>query len=219
MNEEVAESRKKGLPWWGSALIAIVALGAVSTAFGGEGDEQDSTSQSEATEEGVQQPERSTSMDAPEPEEEAEVFADETTGEQNARLSAESYIAFSAFSRTGLIDQLLFEGFTQAEAEYGVDALGADWSEQAAKSADNYLSFSAFSRSGLIDQLVFEGFTEAEAEFGVDAVGADWMEQAAKSAESYLEFSSFSRQRLIDQLVFEGFTQAEAEYGVSQNGF
>jgi hypothetical protein len=30
----------------------------------------------------------------------------------------------SAFSKSGLIDQLLFEGFTQAQAEYGVGTTG-----------------------------------------------------------------------------------------------
>jgi hypothetical protein len=29
-----------------------------------------------------------------------------------------------AFSRTSLIDQLVFEGFSQAEAEYGVSTTG-----------------------------------------------------------------------------------------------
>jgi len=216
-DDGATDKKKKGLPWWGWALIAVVAFGALSSAFGG-GDDSPST-QTEALETSDSQ-----ESTAAEPEEapaadEAETFADETVGEENARKSADSYLSFSAFSRTGLIDQLLFEGFSQAEAEYGVDALGADWNEQAAKSADSYLSFSAFSRSGLVDQLVFEGYSAAEAEFGVDASGADWNEQAAKSAESYLEFSSFSRQGLIDQLVFEGFSQAEAEYGVSQNGF
>jgi hypothetical protein len=33
-------------------------------------------------------------------------------------------LEFTAFSREGLIDQLLFEGFTQEEAEYGVTAVG-----------------------------------------------------------------------------------------------
>jgi hypothetical protein len=30
----------------------------------------------------------------------------------------------SAFSHSGLVDQLVFEGFTPAEAEYGVSANG-----------------------------------------------------------------------------------------------
>jgi len=64
-----------------------------------------------------------------------------------------------------------FEGFSRAEAVYGTDAVGADWSEQAAKKAEQYLRYSAFSRSSLIDQLEFEGFTRAQAEYGVRMVG------------------------------------------------
>lgn len=95
----------------------------------------------------------------------------ETMGQSNARESAASYLDFKAFSRSGLIKQLEFEGFSTADATYGVDALHVDWNEQAAKSAAEYLDFKAFSRSGLIDQLVFEGFSRAEAEYGVSTTG------------------------------------------------
>jgi hypothetical protein len=90
---------------------------------------------------------------------------------EQAAGSAESYLDFSAFSRSGLVDQLEFEGFTAAEAEFGVAATNADWNEQAAKSAEAYLEFSSFSKSGLIDQLVFEGFSSEEAEYGVTQAG------------------------------------------------
>lgn len=43
---------------------------------------------------------------------------------EQAYLSAESYLDYTEFSRQGLIDQLLFEGFTQEQAEYGVDQVG-----------------------------------------------------------------------------------------------
>ncbi len=76
-----------------------------------------------------------------------------------------------AFSRSGLIHQLEFESFTTEDATYGVDALAADWNEQAAKSAAGYLDVMAFSRSGLIHQLVFEGFTQDQAEYGVSTTG------------------------------------------------
>ena len=95
----------------------------------------------------------------------------ESVSQSNARQSAADYLDYSAFSRSGLIKQLAFEGFSTADATYGVDALGADWNEQAAKSAASYLEYSSFSRSGLIDQLVFEGFTRAQAEFGVSTTG------------------------------------------------
>ena len=95
----------------------------------------------------------------------------ETIGQENARESAQNYLNAMSFSRSGLIDQLVFEGFSQADAEYGTDSMKVDWNEQAALSAQSYLDTMSFSRSGLIDQLVFEGFSQAEAEYGVNAVG------------------------------------------------
>jgi Host cell surface-exposed lipoprotein len=111
--------------------------------------------------------------EAPPPETEApaEPEVTETAGQSNARRKAESYLSFSAFSRSGLIGQLEFEGFSTEDATYAVDAVGADWMAQAAEKAASYLSFSAFSRQGLIDQLLFEGFSPEEAEHGVTAVG------------------------------------------------
>jgi hypothetical protein len=143
----------------------------------------------------------------------------ETTGQKNAKSKAESYLRSSFFSRSGLIDQLIYEDFSKADAEYAVDAVDANWNVQAAGKAGSYLSSSAFSRSGLVDQLLYEGYTGSEAEYGVASTNADWNVQADKKAKSYLESSSFSRQGLIDQLKYEGFTQSQAEYGVSQNGY
>jgi hypothetical protein len=76
-----------------------------------------------------------------------------------------------AFSRSGLIEQLEYEGYSLADATYGVDGQMADWNAQAAKSAESYLEFMSFSRSGLIDQLMFEGYSQAEAEYGVSTTG------------------------------------------------
>lgn len=94
-----------------------------------------------------------------------------TTGMKNALSSARNYLRFMAFSRTGLINQLKFDQYSDSEAEYAADNCGADWYEQAEKSAKNYLDFMSFSRGGLIDQLVFDGFTRDQAEHGVDANG------------------------------------------------
>lgn len=41
-----------------------------------------------------------------------------------AAESAESYLEMTSFSRSGLIEQLEFEGFTTAQAEKGVKAVG-----------------------------------------------------------------------------------------------
>ena len=94
-----------------------------------------------------------------------------TLGEKNAAKSALNYLRTMPFSYSGLVNQLEFEGYTHAEAVYGVDRCGADWNEQAALKSESYLDFSSFSRDGLIAQLEFEGFTRQQAEYGVQAVG------------------------------------------------
>jgi hypothetical protein len=142
----------------------------------------------------------------------------ENVNQSNARKKAASYLSYSAFSRSGLIKQLEFEGFSTADATYGADAQNADWNKQAVKKAANYLSYSSFSRSGLIKQLEFEGFSSSEATFGTDAQNVDWNKQAAKKAASYLSTSAFSLSGLIDQLEYEGFSPAQAAFGAASTG-
>jgi hypothetical protein len=142
----------------------------------------------------------------------------ENVNQSNARKKAASYLSLSAFSRSGLIKQLEFEGFSNADATYGADAQNAEWNKQAAKAAGNYLKLSAFSRSGLIKQLEYEGYSNEDATFGTDAQNADWNKQAAKAAASYLALTPFSRSGLIEQLVFEGYTAEQAASGVASTG-
>ncbi len=92
-------------------------------------------------------------------------------GRQNALKSAKAYLNSNAFSKKGLISQLIFEGYSEDEANYAVENCKANWKEEAAKRAKAYLSVSSFSRSGLIDQLEYEGFTKEEAEYGVSKNG------------------------------------------------
>lgn len=95
----------------------------------------------------------------------------ETLSQKNAISKAKSYLNYSAFSYTGLVKQLEYEQYSNADAVYGADNCGANWNEQATKKAKSYMDYSAYSRGGLIDQLIYEGFTQEQAEFGVNAVG------------------------------------------------
>ena len=95
----------------------------------------------------------------------------ETVSQKNARKTAADYLRSSSFSRSGLIEQLKYEGFSDADATYGTDANNVDWNDQAAKTAAAYLRSSSFSRSGLIEQLKYEGFSQAQAEYGVSTTG------------------------------------------------
>lgn len=142
------------------------------------------------------------------------------SGEYNsgdpAVQAAEAYLAYTPFSREGLIEQLEFEGYTHSEAQKAVDSLSVDWEEQALLKAMDYLEYTAFSYSGLLEQLEYEGFSSTEAEYGVAHCGADWNEQATKKAREYMEYSSFSESELLNQLLFEGFTQSQAEHAVNR---
>lgn len=110
--------------------------------------------------------------EAPEPDPEQEEEAPNLTrSQENALRSAEQYLNMTSFSRSGLIEQLEFEGYSTEDATFAVDAVEVDWKEQAARSAEQYLNMTSFSRPGLIEQLEFEGFTREQAEYGVDQTG------------------------------------------------
>ncbi len=95
----------------------------------------------------------------------------ETISQSNAVRMAQQYLDYTAFSRTGLIEQLEYEGFSNADAKYAVDKVDADWDEQAAKKAREYLDYTSFSKKGLIEQLEYEGFTKTQAEYGAETAG------------------------------------------------
>jgi hypothetical protein len=94
-----------------------------------------------------------------------------TLAQENAVGQAESYLNYTSFSRSGLIGQLEYEGYTTEEATFAVDYVNPDWNVQAAGKAESYLSYSSFSREGLYDQLIYEGFTPEQVEAGLAAVG------------------------------------------------
>jgi len=142
-----------------------------------------------------------------------------TTGEKNALAKAKDYLSVMSFSHDGLIDQLVYEGFSSSEAKYGADNCGANWNAQALEKAKSYLDTMAFSYSGLVKQLEYEKYTHAQAVYGADNCGADWNAQAAKRAKEYLDLMAFSRQDLIDQLKYDGFTDEQTAYGVKAAGY
>jgi hypothetical protein len=94
-----------------------------------------------------------------------------TLEQENAIGTAGDYLDYSAFSRSGLIGQLKYEGYSTAVATFAVDHVTVNWNEQAYLSAKAYLDYTHFSRSGLIGQLKYEGFTTKQATYGVTKAG------------------------------------------------
>ena len=102
-----------------------------------------------------------------------------TVSELQALTTAEGYLSDGqGFSRQGLIDQLdssFGNGFSAADATWGVEHSDANWDAQAVDCAKGYMSDGqGFSRSGLIQQMTSaygNKFTEAQAEYAANAVG------------------------------------------------
>lgn len=94
-----------------------------------------------------------------------------SVGMQNALKSAHNYLNYTAFSYKGLIKQLEYEKYSNAEATYAADNCGADWNEQAYLKAKQYLDYTSFSKDGLIKQLEYEGFTHSQAVYAVNKCG------------------------------------------------
>ena len=94
-----------------------------------------------------------------------------TMEQKNAIKQAENYIAMMPFSKTGLINQLEFEGYSNEDATFAAENITVDWRAQAVKHAETYVETMAFSRQGLIDQLVFEGHSQEDADYAATEVG------------------------------------------------
>lgn len=160
--------------WWGIALIGFAVLVLIGVLAGNPDDTNGDSAADDP--DLVETVDDETDDDpepepAPKPETEPEPDTDITVGQENALRSAQDYLRLSGCSRTGLIEQLEFDGYTTDEATFAVDNLDADWKEQAARSAQDYLDISGFSRTGLIDQLEFDGYTRDEAEYGATQAG------------------------------------------------
>lgn len=94
-----------------------------------------------------------------------------TKSQRHATASARDYLDAAAYSRAGLVQQLVFDGFATSDAQFAANNIGADWYVQAAIAAKEYVSLSAFTRPGLISALRTEGFTLQQASYGADQTG------------------------------------------------
>lgn len=170
---------RKIAKWVGFGFLGLIVLSVIASALGVESDTADEPAGPATTVEAVAELEVDADEDASvvltDPVETTAAPESDTSGltpaQEQAVRSAENYLAFAGFSRQGLVDQLVFEEFAEADAVVAVDSLNVDWVEQARVSAANYLESQAFSCGGLVDQLVFEGFSDVDARAGAESTG------------------------------------------------
>ena len=94
--------------------------------------------------------------------------------EISVEQDVKNYQDIMALSRAGLIELLVYDGFSESEAENAVDNADIDWNEQAARQARSYLDTMEYTRDELIDQLEYDKFSHEEAVYGVDHCDAAW---------------------------------------------
>ena len=100
------------------------------------------------------------------------LYTEEVTDNQTRALkTANEYLSVLNFSKSGLANQLIHDGFTNEEANYAVDNLTIDWDEQAYETAQTYLQLISFDAWDLEEQLMHDGFTEVQARNAVKKCG------------------------------------------------
>jgi len=84
-----------------------------------------------------------------------------------ALRSAENYNSLMPFSQQGLYDQLIYEGYTAEQAQYGASNVRADWYANALRDARQYQETMPMSEQRLYEQLVYEGYTNDQATYAL----------------------------------------------------
>lgn len=160
---------KASRPWYQKKRfiipLALIALAIVGSALGSE------TSPTSTDSSSSQSNDASSTEPSEETEPTEETEPELTAAQENAVGKAEDYLDLTSFSRTGLIKQLKFDGFSKKDATFAVEYISPNWKKQAAEKAQEYLDLTSFSRAGLIKQLKFDGFSDKQATYGVNQTG------------------------------------------------
>ncbi len=101
-------------------------------------------------------------------DEKAASIANATREQKNALNKAKDYLNYTAFSKSGLYDQLIHEQYPDDAAQFAIDNIEVDWNAQALQKAKDYLDYTSFSDQGLYDQLIHEGFTAEQSQYAID---------------------------------------------------
>lgn len=93
-----------------------------------------------------------------------------TGGTATASSRARQYLGVQNFSRSGLISQLEYDGYSEADATAAADALNLDWTDQARQRAAYFAGTQQWTRDQMVSQLEYEGWSADDAAAGADSV-------------------------------------------------
>ena len=147
------------------------------------------------------------------------------SAKEAAVADAKKFLERANYSYQGLYNDLVYMGYADEDAKYGVDNCGADWNEQAAKRAKALASTGITNYDNLVEKLESEGFTRDQAEIGarsaaqsLDSQSGDSTDSAIEAAKKYIETGNYTYTSLIDKLQQDGYSTADAEYAANNCG-
>ena len=141
-----------------------------------------------------------------------------TREEQDALDYALALLETVAYSREGIISQMVHDGYEEAVAAAAADRTGTDWKAQAVRSAQECVLHLAVSRTGVAQMLEYERFTADETVYAMEQLkDVDWDAETDQAVEKHLE-QGVSKRGLEDVLEFQGFTQEQIKKAVSKTG-
>lgn len=99
-----------------------------------------------------------------------EIPSEESTWYDQAVLAAKDYVESYSYSRIGVIEELISDGFTKEQSIYGADNCDANWNTQALRMTKEYLEADSYSKLDLIRELESDYFTHEEAVYAAEHV-------------------------------------------------
>ena len=193
------------------ALAAVLAV-AVALVVGGDSSDDSGTGSSVST------LERSGGGDT---------TAERTPAMQSALDAARYYLDIEeGLSKSAVLERIAAGGggsfggvgFSEDEALWAVNHVGADWKAQAVEDAKlRERREPGISKKKLILYLTTaDGFSKAETAYAVSHIGRDWNAEAVEEAKNALKAKALSKSQLIKHLAGEGFTDAQVRYAVEK---
>ena len=147
------------------------------------------------------------------------------SAKEAAAAEAKRFLENANYSYDGLYNELIYMGYAEEDAKYGVDNCGADWNEQAIKRAKALASQTDYDLDKLVEKLESEGFTHEQAEIAAQVVAQSPEarektedDPAVKAAQSYFATGNYTYTALIDKLEQDGYSPEDAEYAANNCG-
>ena len=124
------------------------------------------------------------------------------------RSTANDHMMFNPFSRAGLLEQMVIEGFNQDVTADVINELDINWMEKAVLAGERYVNYLApdATEDGMVDQLTYEAFTPGEINHAIESLDLEFLNEFYSPNEDSEDLSNEQ-----DEVVDEELDESEDE--------